>query len=69
LDVPLAELRRRVTNYAERGIAASADQSFESLFAERNALYQQYGELVIPAFDCRAEDVVQAVVERAKERA
>jgi shikimate kinase len=69
LDVPLTELRRRVTNYDERGIAASADQSFEGLFAERNALYQQYSELMIPAFNCRAEDVVQAIVEQAKEKA
>ena len=61
LDVPLAELRKRVVNYDNRGIAARADQSFEDLFAERNALYQQYGEVVIPAFDCRAEDVVSAI--------
>jgi shikimate kinase len=62
LDVPLAELRKRVTNYDERGIARRPDQSFEDLFAERNALYQQYGELVIPAFDCRAEDVIERII-------
>jgi shikimate kinase len=62
-------LRRRVTNYAERGIAESADQSFEGLFAERNALYLRYGELVIAAFDCRAEDVMQAIIEQVKEKA
>lgn len=61
LDVPLNELRKRVINYDSRGIAARADQSFEDLFAERNALYQQYGEVMIPAFDCRAEDVVVAI--------
>jgi shikimate kinase len=69
LDAPLAVLRRRVTNYAERGIAASADQSFEGLFAERNALYLRYGELVIAAFDCRAEDVMQTIIEQVKEKA
>ncbi|MFB1034548.1 MAG: shikimate kinase [Sinobacterium sp.] len=62
LDVPLDELRKRVVNYDSRGIAARADQSFEDLFAERNALYQQYGEVVMPAFDCRAEEVVSAVI-------
>ena len=62
LDVPLDELRKRVVNYDNRGIAARADQSFEDLFAERNTLYQQYGEVVIPAFDCRAEDVVARIV-------
>jgi shikimate kinase len=62
LDVPLDELRKRVVNYDNRGIAARADQSFEDLFAERNTLYQQYGEVVIPAYDCKAEYVVSAVV-------
>jgi shikimate kinase len=62
LDVPLDELRKRVVNYDNRGIAARADQSFEDLFVERNTLYQQYGEVVMPAFDCRAEEVVSAVI-------
>ena len=65
LDVPLDELRKRVVNYDNRGIAARADQSFEDLFAERNTLYQQYGEVVIPAFDCKAEDVVARIVNEA----
>jgi shikimate kinase len=62
LDVPLDELRKRVVNYDNRGIAVRVDQIFEDLFAERNTLYQQYGEVVIPAFDCRAEDVVARIV-------
>lgn len=64
LDVPLNELRKRVVNYDNRGIAARSDQSFEDLFAERNTLYQQYGEVVIPAFDCKAEDVVARIINK-----
>ena len=62
LDVPLDELRKRVVNYDNRGIAARADQSFEDLFVERNTLYQQYGEIAISAYDCRVEEVVSAVI-------
>ena len=35
LDVPLAELRRRIHDYDTRGIARRPGQSFESLFSER----------------------------------
>jgi shikimate kinase len=62
LDVPLAELRCRVKNYDERGIAARADQTFEDLFTERNRLYSQYAQLTVEAFSCGTEDVVTAMI-------
>nr|WP_243748724.1 shikimate kinase [Pseudomaricurvus alcaniphilus] len=49
LDVALDELRKRVTDYDNRGIARREGQSFESLFAERRALYLRYADLRI---DC-----------------
>ena len=47
LDVDLAELRSRIHNYEDRGIARRADQSFEDLFEERRALYLQYADIAI----------------------
>lgn len=61
LDVPLAELRRRGTNYAERGVAASADQSFEDLFAERNVLYERYACVTMNGFGSSEDEVVVAI--------
>lgn len=49
LDVKLDELRRRINNYDDRGIARRANQSFEDLYNERVALYNKYADIVI---DC-----------------
>jgi shikimate kinase len=47
LDVSLATLRKRITDYETRGIAKRPDQSFDDLFQERARLYRQYADLVI----------------------
>ncbi|MGK0499895.1 MAG: shikimate kinase [Oceanicoccus sp.] len=49
LDVALDELRRRIDNYEDRGIARRPEQSFEALFEERLVLYRRYAGVVI---DC-----------------
>ena len=48
LDVTLATLCKRITDYETRGIAKRPDQSFDDLFQERARLYRQYADLVIP---------------------
>jgi len=60
LDLPLDDLRARIDNYEERGIARRPDQTFEALFAERRGLYLQWAEIVI---DCRAKSINQLVAE------
>ena len=47
LSVSLAELQKRIHNYASRGIARRPDQSFDDVFEERNRLYRQYADLVV----------------------
>jgi len=58
LDVELDELNRRISNYETRGIARRPEQSFADLFAERQALYQRYADLVV---DCNGLDQNQAL--------
>lgn len=53
LKVTSHVLEKRIHNYATRGIAKSADQSFAQLFDERQALYERYGDITI---DCAAMD-------------
>jgi shikimate kinase len=62
LDLPLAELQKRVTNFDSRGIARRPDQSFADLFAERRALYQLYGEIRIDCSNLSIDEALQAVV-------
>jgi len=47
LDVTLDTLKKRITDYDQRGIARRPDQSFEDLFAERSALYNKYADITI----------------------
>ncbi|MBB3167797.1 shikimate kinase [Simiduia aestuariiviva] len=57
LSASLAELQRRIHNYASRGIARSPDQSFDDVFAERNRLYRHYADITV---ECDGKN--QAVV-------
>jgi len=49
LDVDLATLHNRVTDFATRGLAKRPEQSFADLYEERVALYRMYAEITV---DC-----------------
>ncbi len=69
LDVSLDELRRRIKNYETRGIARRPDQSFESLFAERQALYQRYADLTVECEAHTPEEVLETLIGGLKQLA
>ena len=58
LDVPLQELRQRIGNFASRGVARKPNQSLESLFHERCALYKKYADIRI---DCDRQSLQQSL--------
>ena len=58
LDVPLEELRKRIGNFDARGIARKPNQSLESLFDERCALYKKYGDIRV---DCDQQSLQQSL--------
>lgn len=66
LDVPLDELRRRIHNYDNRGIARRPDQSFEALFEERNTLYLRYADIDVQCAGKSIDQVLWEVIERLK---
>jgi shikimate kinase len=57
LDVSVATLRSRITDYETRGIAKRPDQSFDDLFDERTRLYRKYADLVVKG-DGMSQDAV-----------
>ncbi len=61
-DVSLDELRRRIHNYDSRGIARRAEQSFEALFTERDALYRQYADIVIDGNGKRHDEIIEELL-------
>lgn len=69
LDLPLATLRRRLTDLAIRGVVMPHGSSLSRLYAEREPLYRRYADLTI---DCRRrthEQIVEAVLKALDRRA
>lgn len=61
LNVPLAELKKRIHNYDQRGVARRPDQSFADLFNERSVLYSKYADINIPCAKLATQKVVELI--------
>lgn len=62
LDVTLDTLEARVPDFSTRGLAKRPDQSFEELFAERNALYRRYADVTVKCDGLTPEQVCASIV-------
>lgn len=51
IDVPFGEIKRRLGDYAKRGIACEKGQSLEDIYAYRTPLYKQYADIVVRGGD------------------
>lgn len=67
LEVHPDTLLARISNFGTRGIARRPDQTWEDLFAEREALYRKYADIVVPCGNLSHEEVC-AQVKDAVER-
>lgn len=47
IDVPLDEIKRRVTNIRTRGIAFNKGDTLDDVFAERVPLYEKYADVSV----------------------
>lgn len=61
LEVDFAEIVRRIKNFASRGIAKAAHQSFQDLFDERQALYKKYAEITVDCHGLDQEEVAEKI--------
>lgn len=66
LEVEFAEIVRRIKNFASRGIAKAANQSFRELFDERQALYKKYAEITIDCHGLGQEEVAEKIASSLK---
>ena len=62
LDVSVAMLRKRITDYETRGIAKRPDQSFADLFAERTSLYRKYADFTINGDSMTQDELCDAII-------
>jgi shikimate kinase len=63
LDVDIATLVSRVSDYHSRGLAKSPDQTFSGLFEERSVLYQKYADVTIACGSLNHEAVCAKILE------
>jgi len=64
LDVTFEEIKRRIHNFETRGIAKGKDQTFESLYEERQALYRKYAEIAISCDGLNQDEVADQIADR-----
>lgn len=66
LDLPLAELSRRVQDMDTRGMVIDPGESFADLFARRLPLYRRWAELVVDGRDKSVEELAGEIASRLR---
>lgn len=64
LKISLPELKKRLQDAKARGVILRDGESIEELFAEREALYNRYADVIVSEEGLRLEETVHAVRER-----
>lgn len=67
LDLPLRQLKERLTNLPTRGVVMAAGQSLESLYNERQPLYLRYADRTVACAGLTHEGVVERIVEALRD--
>ena len=63
LKADISELRERVGNLMQRGVAAPAGMAFEDIAAEREPLYAKHADMVVHTQGLNANEVLQLTLE------
>ena len=66
LDLSLANLEKRITDYDQRGIARRPDQGFTELFEERFELYRRYAQITLACDDLNHEAICANILSLQK---
>lgn len=66
IDVPLDEIKRRVTNIKTRGIVFRKGETLDDVYRERTPLYQKYADITVTFADGSIENTVEKIVEKLK---
>lgn len=62
LKLPTHELDKRIANIKTRGIVMSDNQTLESLYKERAALYEKYADITVDCSFLTAEGTVDTII-------
>lgn len=64
LDLPCAELERRLKNMDARGVVMEKGQTVCALYAEREPLYRKYADVVVECAELGHEQVASRIMAR-----
>ncbi len=64
LDVPLDELKQRISNYESRGIVMKEGQTFDDVYRERIPLYEQYADFTVDASGDDIWKIVETITDQ-----
>ena len=62
LEVPLEELKKRVTNFSTRGIVKKDGQTLEDIYNERVPLYKKYADITVSCTDCSLQENAKKII-------
>lgn len=65
LDVPLEELKKRISNMSSRGIVLNG--TFEDTYAQRLPLYKKYADVTIDCSGLEIEQTVSEIIKKLRE--
>jgi len=63
LDLPLALLKRRVSDLDARGVVMAPGQTLEALYEDRQALYERYADVTVNCTNRTHDQVVHRVIQ------
>ena len=64
IDVPLDEIKHRVTNITTRGIAFRKGDTLDDVYRERTPLYEKYADITVKFSDGSIENTVEVLVNK-----
>ena len=63
LSLPLTEIRERLGDLTERGVTLKAGQDLDSLYAERQPLYERYADVTVECGGLQIREIVEKIAE------
>ncbi len=66
INVPLTELKRRLSDYSDRGIAKNDNETLEDIYNLRSPRYEKYADITVDykqgnSLEETAEDIIKAI--------
>lgn len=63
LSLPLTEIRERLGDLTERGVTLKEGQDLDSLYAERQPLYERYADVTVECGGLSIREIVKKIAE------